>query len=204
MWETVYGCFNRWNADGTLDKVLQRLRGAQIDIGAIDEELWFVDGTIVRAHRCAAGGGKKGILRNRIDRGVNRWCEKTPNNIRYINQIDSYFQGKDYRFIQIVRDGRDVILSRHPHTTHRQYHVEPEDWVADVQEGLKYQDRENFLTIRYESLTQDFEKTMATVCEHIGIDLVDEVLNFYEHASVQRNPAYFSGLEKMHNKSIGK
>ncbi len=65
-WETVYGCFNRWNADGTLDAVLQRLRAAQIDIGAIDEELWCIDGTIVRAHRCAAGGGKKGIPRNQM------------------------------------------------------------------------------------------------------------------------------------------
>ena len=65
-WETVYGCFNRWNADGTLDAVLQRLRAAKIDIGAIDEELWCIDGTIVRAHRCAAGGGKKGIPRNQM------------------------------------------------------------------------------------------------------------------------------------------
>ena len=65
-WETVYGCFDRWNADGTLDTILQRLRAAQVDIGAIDEELWCVDGTIVRAHRCAAGGGKKRIRRNRL------------------------------------------------------------------------------------------------------------------------------------------
>ena len=25
-WETVYGCFDRWNADGTLDTILQRLQ----------------------------------------------------------------------------------------------------------------------------------------------------------------------------------
>ena len=65
-WGTVYGLFNSWNADGTLDAILSRLRAARIDIGAIDEDLWCVDGTIVRAHRCAAGGGKKGIQRNRL------------------------------------------------------------------------------------------------------------------------------------------
>lgn len=65
-WETVYGCFDRWNTDGTLDAILQRLRAAQVDLGAIDEELWCIDGTIVRAHRCSAGGGKKGIRRNRL------------------------------------------------------------------------------------------------------------------------------------------
>ena len=59
-WETVFGCFDRWNADGTLEQILQRLRAARVDQGAIDHELWCIDGTLVRAHRCAAGGGKKG------------------------------------------------------------------------------------------------------------------------------------------------
>jgi hypothetical protein len=146
----------------------------------------------------------RSILWNRMGRGVDRWCEKTPNNIRYIQRIDSFFQNREYRFIHIVRDGRDVVLSRHPHTTHRIYHVEPSEWVADVQEGLKYSGRENFLTIRYESLIEDFERTMASVSDHLGIDLSDEILNFYDHASVRRNPAYFAGLERIHRKSIGK
>jgi len=63
-WETVYGLFNAWNADGTLDKVLRRLQANMIDGGDLDEQLWCIDGTIVRAHRCAGGGGKKMIRRN--------------------------------------------------------------------------------------------------------------------------------------------
>lgn len=65
-WETVYGLFNTWNADGTLDRVLRRLQAAHVDVGMIDEELWCIDGTIVRAHRCAAGGGKKGTRKNQL------------------------------------------------------------------------------------------------------------------------------------------
>ena len=38
-----------------------RLGKMLLYVGNIDEELWCVDGTIVRAARCAAGGGKKGI-----------------------------------------------------------------------------------------------------------------------------------------------
>lgn len=64
-WSTVWEWFNRWNADGTLDKVLDRLRSARIDLGKLDEDLWCIDGTSVRAARCAAGGGKKGIPKNR-------------------------------------------------------------------------------------------------------------------------------------------
>lgn len=63
-WETIYGLFNAWNADGTLDKILRRLQANVIDAGDLDEQLWCIDGTIVRAHRCAGGGGKKMIRRN--------------------------------------------------------------------------------------------------------------------------------------------
>lgn len=64
-WSTVWEWFDRWNADGTLDKVLHRLRAARIDGGDTDGELWCIDGTSVRAARCATGGGKKGIPKNR-------------------------------------------------------------------------------------------------------------------------------------------
>jgi len=62
-WETIYGLFNAWNANGLLDKILHRLQAARIDAGKIDQNLWCVDGTVVRAHRCAGGGGKKGARR---------------------------------------------------------------------------------------------------------------------------------------------
>jgi len=63
---TVWDLFDKGNAKGTLDKILQRLRAARVDLGEIDGELWCVDGTVVRAARCAAGGGKKGTPRNRM------------------------------------------------------------------------------------------------------------------------------------------
>mgnify|MGYP006109348105 CR=1 FL=1 len=58
-WSTVWDLFDLWNSDGTLDKIVERLRGSQFDKDLIDEELWCVDGTIVRAARCSSGGGKK-------------------------------------------------------------------------------------------------------------------------------------------------
>ena len=64
-WETIYGLFDAWNRHGLLNKILHRLQSAAIDAGAIDQQLWCVDGTIVRAHRCTAGGGKKTIQRSR-------------------------------------------------------------------------------------------------------------------------------------------
>ncbi len=60
-WATVWDLFDKWNADGTLQAILDRVRG-EVDI---DDELWCVDGTIVRAAKCASGGGKKTMPRSR-------------------------------------------------------------------------------------------------------------------------------------------
>ena len=64
-WKTVYNHFDTWNSDGTLDEVKRRLLQQIGETDGIHRDLWCVDGTVVRAARCAAGGGKKGISRNR-------------------------------------------------------------------------------------------------------------------------------------------
>jgi transposase len=60
-WQTVWRLFDQWNHDGTLQAILDRLRGRV----KIDQALWCVDGTSVRAAKFAAGGGKKGTARSR-------------------------------------------------------------------------------------------------------------------------------------------
>lgn len=67
-WETIYGLFNAWNADGLFDKILHRLQAAKIDAGEIDQRFWCVDGTTVRAHRCAGGAEKKGMRKKQLVR----------------------------------------------------------------------------------------------------------------------------------------
>ena len=64
-WATVWDLFDQWNADGTLVAVLQRLQSQT----EIDDALWCIDGTTVRAHKCASGGGKK---RTRMNRTTTR------------------------------------------------------------------------------------------------------------------------------------
>ena len=64
-WETYYGCFDRWKGNGALDKLLQRLRAARVDIGEITEDLWCVTGSIVRVHHYV-GSGEKRIRKSRL------------------------------------------------------------------------------------------------------------------------------------------
>lgn len=63
-WQTVYHHFNRWTSEGKWDKILRCLKRAMSDTESFDHNLWCIDGTVVRAARCAAGGGKKGIAAN--------------------------------------------------------------------------------------------------------------------------------------------
>ncbi len=50
--------------DGTFDAILERLQMRLDEEGRIDWDLWMVDGSSIRAHAVAAGGGKKGDLRS--------------------------------------------------------------------------------------------------------------------------------------------
>lgn len=63
-WQTVWRLFDGWNGDGTLDEIVRLLRNKFAESGDFDGQLWCMDGTIVRAARCAAGGGKKATRRN--------------------------------------------------------------------------------------------------------------------------------------------
>jgi transposase len=59
-WQTVYTRFCHWRDDGTLDRIIKRLQVLLGDAGKLDWELWCIDGTSVRAARCASGARKKG------------------------------------------------------------------------------------------------------------------------------------------------
>lgn len=65
-WKTAWRMFDTWTADGTLAEILHRLQAAFVAAGAIDKRLWCIDGTTVRAARCAAGGGKKATRKNLV------------------------------------------------------------------------------------------------------------------------------------------
>lgn len=68
-WQTVYDRFNRWRKQGLWDTILQALQMYLDRLGKLDWDLWCIDGTNVRAHRCAAGAGKKGVQTSRKTMG---------------------------------------------------------------------------------------------------------------------------------------
>jgi len=64
-WSTVYERFRRWREEGLFAEILAVLESAGRKAGKIDFEFSAVDGTSVRAHRCAGGALKKGRIRKK-------------------------------------------------------------------------------------------------------------------------------------------
>ena len=142
------------------------------------------------------------FISNQIKPTATRWCEKSPSNVKHIDDIDRYFDGK-FKFIHLIRDGRDVVLSVHP-TAPDRYWVDPERWVNDVSIGLHFRSHPNVLTVFYEDLILEYRKTIAKICEFCGLPLTEEILNWHENADVTKNRAYFSKVKSIHPKSIAK
>jgi transposase len=58
-WQTVYDRFNRWRQDGTWATILVHLLDHLERHGRLGRRLWFVDATIIRASRAAAGARRE-------------------------------------------------------------------------------------------------------------------------------------------------
>jgi transposase len=59
-WKTVYDRFWKWNRSGFWQQILESLQVQFHANGQIDWDLFCIDGSVVRAHKAAAGARKKG------------------------------------------------------------------------------------------------------------------------------------------------
>ena len=137
-----------------------------------------------------------------IPEGRRRWCEKTPRNVLYFERILDHFGG-EVRLINLVRDGRDVITSRHP-TDPSRYWVSPQRWIRDVGAGRRLEDHAHVTTVRYEDLVHRFEDTARHLCEFLDEPVAPEMLEWHRHATVRTNAAWFGKVEPLHAQSVAR
>jgi protein-tyrosine sulfotransferase len=124
--------------------------------------------------------------------GKQRWVEKTPNNIRAIGPILTWYPNA--RFIHVIRDGRDVACSlrNHPKERIEQGKIVPiktnnpmdrcaTRWRDDVGDGLAYRDHPRVMEVRYEDLVRDPAQHFAKVCAFIGEEFDASMLHASEN-----------------------
>jgi len=75
-WQTVYDHFAKWRALGAYDRILEALHIRLDADGAIDWDLWCIDGSSVRASRAAAGASKKAAVVTRKSQKTTRWAAR--------------------------------------------------------------------------------------------------------------------------------
>jgi len=131
-----------------------------------------------------------------------RWCEKTPKNILFFGRILEYF-GRDVRLINIVRDGRDVILSQHPNNPDR-FYVPIDRWVDEVKAGMPFGSHPQVHVVYYEDLVNQPEKSIADICDFLDEDVDPAILDWHVHATVRKHSAWKGEVEQLHRGSLKK
>lgn len=145
----------------------------------------------------------KALGRQSFPNHCTRWCEKSPANVFYFDAILKYFSN-NIKLIHIVRDGRDVVTSMHPSNPSKPW-VSVERWVQAVEKGYQYRDYAQVLTIKYEDLIMNFSNSAELICEHIGVDFENRLLDWHRYATIKSSRNLIgSTVKDLSNRSIRK
>jgi len=106
------------------------------------------------------------LFSGKIKKTANRWCEKTPLNILNVEEINRMYQSQ-VKFINIIRDGRAVVASKHSRLG---YMVKPELWYTCVSEATRLESMPNFISIRYENLLSDSDACLAGIQKFLELE----------------------------------
>jgi len=109
--------------------------------------------------------------------------DKTPINIMHLPLLVEIFP--DAKFVHIIRDGRDVVVSIVKHaqrvlkekgeadwTFENKTGEFAEKWASYVEQGLAFAKKypNNYWEVRYEDLKKEPEKTLASLLKFLGVD----------------------------------
>ncbi len=146
-------------------------------------------------------------------------CEKTPQNVFYIEEILNHFP--EARIINMIRDPRGVMLSQKKKwkrkylgatfITRREmmrlrvnYHpiTIAKLWNAALSSSNRFKDNPRILNVKFESLAQEPIGTMEKVCTFLGIAFEKEML-LIPHAgsSTQADESEHLGIRKPQKRS---
>jgi hypothetical protein len=120
--------------------------------------------------------------------GKERWGDKTPVYIESIAEIGAAL-GDQARFIHLIRDGRDVAVSRRARAAKRGRAPTPAakeaaTWKRRIK-GARTQAKSvaHYEEIRYEDLIADPEGTLRKVCASIELEFDPGMLDYHRDAA---------------------
>jgi hypothetical protein len=119
--------------------------------------------------------------------GKPRWGDKTPDYVKRMPEIKRALP--EARFVHVIRDGRDVMLSTYRRRAQRGRPLKPTGsmarrWRNQINRA-RHDSRnagDDYIEIRYEDLVLDTEPVLRRVCEFIELDFDPVMLRYYERA----------------------
>ncbi|MCU7920796.1 MAG: sulfotransferase [Candidatus Thiodiazotropha sp. (ex Dulcina madagascariensis)] len=116
------------------------------------------------------------------------WCCKSLANIRYVDEIERYYDAPKYIFL--YRDGRDVALSfRKAVVGEKHFYNIAKGWMHVQETGLALRDKigpKRLCSVSYEELTGEPEETAKRLCEFLGVDYAEGMLEFHRSDEAKR------------------
>jgi hypothetical protein len=116
--------------------------------------------------------------------GKRRWGDKTPNYIQFMPRIARSLP--EARFIHLVRDGRDVAISRASRAIDDPAGAgfQAKRWKRRINKARRVSKKlEHYMEARYEDLVTDPEPTLRRICEFIELKYDPAMLRYHEGAS---------------------
>lgn len=118
--------------------------------------------------------------------GKKRWGEKTPDYGMIMPEIQTLLP--EAHFIHIIRDGRDVALSRRSlwFGPGESIMAQAEDWTRWIMRARGVSgELPHYLEIRYEDLIAQPAEVLRKVCDFLQLPFAEEMLAYHETAGAR-------------------
>ncbi len=136
--------------------------------------------------------------------GSNFLCDPTPRNQFYIDEISDLIKGA--KFLYLVRDPRDILLSQKNKWKARKgvfskldvirtklnYHpaVISRLWNASINQFEKHKNKANLFHCKYENLVEEPEKYLKEICKFVDVEYSGDMLDIHYMGSSMDKSSY--------------
>lgn len=108
------------------------------------------------------------------------WLEKTPDHAFHLKEIYEWYPSA--RVIHILRHPIPVIYSmtnKFAFLKNKSIRELSKRWLMTIEAVESYSDRYSILTVKYEDLVSDVDKTIENICDYLKIDFNRDSLSQY-------------------------
>jgi hypothetical protein len=155
------------------------------------KDFGFSEGELLERFRALPRLDAEGVIRTFFEayaerHGKERWGDKTPGYMMHMKAIQKVIP--EARFVHLIRDGRDVALSRMDQRRRRGLDGPPAEqvarqWSKRIAKARKQAPRlRHYMEARYEDLVLETEATLRRICEFADLEFDTVMLHYHERA----------------------